>query len=223
MMRAGVALALLAAAGASAAQGSANTLTTSTSSSTTFVDTPQVIRLDMFSTRLLGVLDDGATIYDQVFNVAFADPLVQAAILSAQAALVAAGAPSAVTLSGPTLTSSVVTSTGSSTSATVDNTLLTEILTLEDTIGPGTILIGNRDLGGVAFEVLAGTTNLNINTHTATEIFRTITTTTTFLTTSVYTLIGERAGGGGTIPEPGSLALVSLALLAAWKRRASAR
>lgn len=43
-----------------------------------------------------------------------------------------------------------------------------QTITLEDTIGPGTIIIGDRDNGGTAFEVLAGTNNVNINTHTTT-------------------------------------------------------
>ena len=43
-----------------------------------------------------------------------------------------------------------------------------QTVTLEDTIGPGTIIIGNRDNGGIAFQVLAGTANLNTNTHTET-------------------------------------------------------
>jgi hypothetical protein len=38
-------------------------------------------------------------------------------------------------------------------------------VTLEDTVGPGTIIIGDRDSGGTAFQVLAGTTNRDINTH----------------------------------------------------------
>lgn len=41
-------------------------------------------------------------------------------------------------------------------------------LTLEEVIGPATIIIGDRNAGGTAFEVLAGTVNLNINAHTAT-------------------------------------------------------
>jgi hypothetical protein len=43
-----------------------------------------------------------------------------------------------------------------------------EAITLEETIGPGTIIIGDRDAGGTAFEVLAGTQNVNVNTHTTT-------------------------------------------------------
>jgi tetratricopeptide (TPR) repeat protein len=45
------------------------------------------------------------------------------------------------------------------------------------------------------------------------EIFRTVTTTSTFLTTAVYTLFGVLQGGG-TVPEPASLALGCLGLLA---------
>jgi hypothetical protein len=43
-----------------------------------------------------------------------------------------------------------------------------QTITLEDAIGPATIIVGNRDNGGTAFEVLAGTSNTNVNTHTAT-------------------------------------------------------
>ena len=91
----------------------------------------------------------------------------------------------------------------------VTGTTASQTITLENSVGPGTILIGNRDLGGTAFEVLIGTSNLNVNSHTRTDIFRTLTTTSTFLTTAVWTLFGTtQTGGGGTVPEPGSLALV---------------
>ena len=64
-----------------------------------------------------------------------------------------------------------------------------QTITLEDTIGPGTIIIGNRDnviptppggcidtqallpsdmVSGRCFRVLSGTSNLNVNTHTQT-------------------------------------------------------
>ncbi len=43
----------------------------------------------------------------------------------------------------------------------LDNT--TQTPTLEDTLGPGTIIIADRDNGGIAYEVLAGFVNLNIN------------------------------------------------------------
>jgi hypothetical protein len=55
-----------------------------------------------------------------------------------------------------------------------------ETETDEQTVGPGTIIIGDRDNGGTAFEVLDGTVNINHNTHTHTETMRT--TTNTYLT-----------------------------------------
>ena len=45
----------------------------------------------------------------------------------------------------------------------LDNTTPTP--TFEDTLGPGTIIIADRDNGGIAYEVLAGFVNLNINTQ----------------------------------------------------------
>jgi hypothetical protein len=44
------------------------------------------------------------------------------------------------------------------------STELEPAVTFEDSIGPATIIIGDRDNGGTAFEVLAGTTNLNVAT-----------------------------------------------------------
>ena len=69
----------------------------------------------------------------------------------------------------------LTTSTSSSTSfesppacSPVGSSRTTQTVTLEDTVGPGTIIIGDRDHGGTPFQVLAGTTNLNVNTHTTT-------------------------------------------------------
>ncbi|MBI5719980.1 MAG: PEP-CTERM sorting domain-containing protein [Burkholderiales bacterium] len=218
----------VAAAGAAAAQSSNTTFTTSTSRTETFTDTQQAVREDTFSTRLLAVLDGSTTVYDMTFSAAFSDPLVQAAVLAAQGALTAAGAPDAVSFSGPTLTSTSTVVTGTSSVTQITSTTETETATLEHQIGPGSVLIGDRGLcaafdpatgptgcpGGTLFTVLAGTENFNANVHIAAEIFRTVTTTSTFLTTAVYTLFGVRQGGGGTVPEPSALALVLGALLA---------
>ncbi|MBI5719990.1 MAG: hypothetical protein HZC37_20140 [Burkholderiales bacterium] len=225
-VRAVFAAAWVAAAGAAAAQ-STDIVTNSTSRTETFTDTQQAVREDTFSTRLLAVLDGSTTVYDMTFSVAFSDPLVQAAVVAAQGALTAAGAPDAVSFSGPTLTSTSTVVAGTSSVTQITNTSETVTATVEIQIGPGSVLIGDRGLcvafdpatgptgcpGGTPFTVLAGTTNFNTNVHTATEIFRTVTTTSTFLTTAVYTLFGVRQGGGGTVPEPAGLALVLLALL----------
>ncbi len=42
----------------------------------------------------------------------------------------------------------------------------TSTVTLENTIGPGTVIYADRDNGGLLLQVVAGTTNVNINTHT---------------------------------------------------------
>ncbi|HVT58283.1 MAG TPA: hypothetical protein VHR45_07770 [Thermoanaerobaculia bacterium] len=47
----------------------------------------------------------------------------------------------------------------------VGSSRVVETVAIENTIGPATIIIGNRDTGGEPFEVLAGTTNINVNTH----------------------------------------------------------
>ena len=73
------------------------------------------------------------------------------------------------------VTTTVTVSTSSHTSvesppacAPVGSSRSVQTIVLEDTVGPGTIIIGNRDNGGVVFQVLAGTANLNTNTHTET-------------------------------------------------------
>ena len=101
---------------------------------------------------------------------------------------------------------------GSIIASIINQSIPTQTVTLENSIGPAAILIGNRDLGGTPFLVPVGTTNLNLNTHTLTDIFRTITTPQTFLTSSTWTLFGTtQATGGGTVPEPSSLALILVA------------
>lgn len=67
-MRAGLALAFAAAAGAGWAQSANTTLTESTSRTETFVDTQQAARQDLFSTRLLGILDGSTTVVYTLFG-----------------------------------------------------------------------------------------------------------------------------------------------------------
>src|SRR5664279_1477799 len=50
----------------------------------------------------------------------------------------------------------------------VGSSRVVQTVTIENTTGPATIVIGDRDRGGTAFEVLAGTNNINLNTHTQT-------------------------------------------------------
>jgi hypothetical protein len=202
-------------------QGGTNTTTTvSTSSSTTFNDRFQTERVDTFLTRITARLDGGATVYDQNFNAAFADAVVQAAIAAAQAALNAAVDPDP-TIVGPSLIGSSTNLVNSST-ATIDTPAgSTQTVTLEVAIGPQTILIGDRDTGGTPFLVTAGTTNFNFNTHTEFLFDRLLLTTNTFLTSQSYELVGFRQDVVASVPEPGSLALLGAALagLACARRR----
>ena len=135
----------------------------------------------------------------------------------------AAAAPKAVQVTGPSETNKQTALIGSIIASIINQSIPTQTVTLENSIGPASILTGNRDLGGTPFLVPVGTTNLNINTHRLTDIFRTITTTQTFLTSSTWTLFGtSQATGGGTIPEPSSLALILVAFggtgWLAWRR-----
>jgi hypothetical protein len=51
-------------------------------------------RVDTFSTEIIGRMQGGPTLYDQTFNVAYADPAVQAAVATAKGVLTGGGAAS---------------------------------------------------------------------------------------------------------------------------------
>ena len=159
-------------------------------------------------TQLTAHLFGGPVVYDQTFNLPYSDPVVQDAVLAAQLAL--NGLASPLGFFGPTLMNNSVDFIGSSANTVINSQSQSQIVTLEDTVGPGTIIIGNRDTGGTAFQVLAGTNNLNVNTHTLTQIFQTTTTTSTFLTSQVYDLTGVPVNG--SVPEPGTVSLVAIGL-----------
>jgi hypothetical protein len=167
------------------------TTTTSTSSHTTFNDSFQADRIEAFRTRITARLDGGATLFDQTFNLAFDDPAVQAVVAAAQAALNAAASPKP-RIVGPLRfsTSTILADTGTATTETPTGSQ--QEVTLEETIGPDTAAVGNRDIdGGEPFLVAAGSNNFNINTHTAFFVDRLFLKTETYLTTEHYELIGH--------------------------------
>lgn len=216
--------ALLAAPGAMA-QGTTNsTITVSTSSSEVLHDSTATQRIDTYVTEIIGRVNGGATLFDQTYAFAFGSSQVTAGVAGAQAALASFFGVNPFSLTGPTLLSSVQTLFSSVIGApVVTSTLKTESITLEDSIGPNTILIGNLDLGGTPFLVLAGKTNVNIITHTLFDIFRTITTTNTFNTVARYEVVGT-SGAPTNVPEPGTWALALLGLgFMGWQARRRSR
>ena len=188
------------------------TYSNSTSSSSTFADTTLApININAFSTRLIGLLQGDPTLYfDQTFAFPFADPTVQSGVLAAQSALSAASS-DALSFLGPTFLNSFSSLLSSNTVTTqIGDPFITQLVTAETTLGPGTIIIGNRDLGGTAFEVLAGTNNINANTHTLIQIMRELQTTNTFSVLDTWQILGVRQTT--SVPEPGTLALLTVAL-----------
>ena len=210
------------------AQGSSNTtFSTSTSRTQTFQTTNKAVEVDNYLTRLTARIGSGPLLYDQTFNVQLSDPAVQAAILQARTILTNAGA---VSISGPNQQTNVKTPTGTSQSTVVNSTQTTQDVGTEPVIGPGTALIGDRGLctgltgtaptrlptgcpGGTPFTVVVGTVNVNINTNTQSDIFQTVTTTSTFQIAQTYELNGaaQTLPPGTPVPPTFWLALTGLA------------
>lgn len=158
------AAALLPATGWAAEQG-ITTNTTSTSSSQTVIFSGD--GMERFLTRLqaLGSQPPG---FDLGFDKAFGDSAVQSALAAARKILTDAGVPQSIANLGPVRIASSLTASGPAGGVTGSQTTLS--VQSELSVGPATILIGNRDAGGVPFVVLAGSTNININTNTLTTI-----------------------------------------------------
>ena len=173
-----------------------NTTTSSTSSHTFIHDT--AVNVNNYVTRVLGLATwtgPGAEnpftdrqVYSNAFNLPAGAQEVQHAVADAAAAvqqtLDSTGGRGQVQIGGD------VSTTSSSSSSTVeDSRTVTQTATAEVTIGPGTVIIGDRDSGGSIFNVLAGQVNTNINIDTQTDINTTTTTTTN--TDTTYTVSGS--------------------------------
>jgi uncharacterized protein with beta-barrel porin domain len=191
--------------GGAMAQFAGNTAFTNTTSVTQTITTQTVTQqTDTYVTEIIGKLNAG-TVFDQTFNVAFADPAVQAAVASARVAITTAGGP-AVVISGPTLVSHNVTLLSSTSSTTSVVQSQTTANSVQATLGPGVVPVG--DLGicanvgaanayptgcskpGTLLTVAPGQEVFNVNVNTDQKILQTTTTTNTVQTAEVYQLTG---------------------------------
>jgi len=181
--------------------------TTYTTSTRNIYDTSYAAvsqQVNTFSVELIASLQGGATVYDQTFNVAYADPAVQAAITTAQAALTASGAAS---FNGPTLLTGSTSLVGSVSQigAPVDTgTDVSFATTLY--IGPQTIMVGDNQ--SQIFSIPAGSQDYDTLVTSLIHQLITTTTTDTYLTTDVYQLVGVPAQSTAPVPEPGTILLL---------------
>lgn len=191
-----LALGVAPARGAVGGAGSTNTtFTTSTSSSTNTINTQ--VNVNNYNTRVLGLAtwigDTGnheftdRVVYDNSFQSPIGSQEVTGAYNDAVSAVVheleSTGGRGQIHIG-----SSTDVNTSSSTNTVETGRTSTQTVTVETQIGPGTVIIGDRDSGGTIFNVVIGSTNFNTNTHTHTDISTTTTTTTT--TDATYTVSG---------------------------------
>ena len=201
------------------AQGGRTTSTTGTSRTQTVHTTNAAAEVNNYLTRLTARIGAGPLLYDQSFNAQLTDLAVQAAIPQARTLLTGAGANS---IAGPNqLTTSRVLS-GTSQTTVVNRTETSQVVGTEIVLGPGVQIIGDRGLcaglisdglrgflptgcpGGTALTLIFGDTNVNVNTNTQSDIFQTVTTTSTFLTSQTYELNGTAAPAPPATPAPPS-------------------
>ena len=213
------------------AQGSLNTTATTSTSRTQTLHTTNNVGSDVnnYLTRLTARIGGGPLLYDQTFNVQLSDATVQAAIQQARTQLTNAGA---VSISGPNLLTNARTLTGTSQSTVVSSTQTTQDIGSEFSVGPGTILIGDRGLctgltgtaptrlptgcpGGTPSTVVVGMQNLNLNTNTQSDIFQTVTTTSIYQITQTYELNGTAPAVPPATQVPPSLWLALTGVAAA--------
>lgn len=170
--------------------GAGTTFTSSCSTSTSV--TEETVEADEHRTRVTAVRD-GTVVFDETVDAPPGSAAVQA--LEAQAAAALAGP--GCTSTPVTVGASSRTPTGSTTAETTD---VEETATVENTIGPATIQIGDRDAGGITFAVLAGTENFNFHFNFHTETLRT--TTNTFLSSQHRQVSGACTGAAPPVVAP---------------------
>jgi hypothetical protein len=212
--------AALAQAGVAPNPGGAVVVTNSTTSSYVTVQTPVSQQVNQYSTTLKAILNGSQTVFQQTYAVAFSDPVVQAAVSTADAILTGDNAsPSAPV---QTSTSTVLQSSQTTNGPIVQSNQATgnTTVTTVDTFGPATILVGDNQSD--TFTVLSGQLDVNVNTNNEYFAYQNVTTTSTYLTTQTYTISGTAAAVSAT-PAPASWLLMLIGLgvagLLTWLRR----
>jgi len=198
--------------------GGAVVVTNSTTSSYVAQDTPVSVRVDQYSTTLSAILNGTATVFQQTYAVAFSDPTVQAAVSTADGILTADHA----TFSAPVQISTSTALQGSQVSwvLTGDTTSTNNVTaTSVVTFGPAVIPVGENQTD--VFLVLSGQEDINVNVDTQYYATRNDVTTSTYLTTSAYTISGTSSVSPTPAPASWMLLLTGLGVvgLLAWLRR----
>jgi hypothetical protein len=162
-------------------------------------------QVNTFAVELIASMQGGTTLYDQTFNVAFADPAVQAAIITVQGVLTANGAAS---FNGPFLLTDSTSQVGSVAQTGAPVVTGTDVSSAATGyVGPQTIMIGDNQ--SQAFTLLTGQTDIDTLVTSIIHQIITTTTTDTFLTTDVYQIFGVPAEAA-PVPEPATLLLVAM-------------
>jgi hypothetical protein len=185
----------------------------------------QVVTLSNYVTTVVGKLN-GATVYDQVFDLAAASSGVQTAVSAADAAIYAASTPGVI-IDAPILTSGATSSTTSASTYMLDPAQPTPIITVTTNFGPGPLVIGDqRSCGaavsalpsttapvcatppaGIIFTLLAGQEDTNVATNIVYLIDTTTVNTDTTTTTDVYEIDGF-SSAASAVPEPSAWGLM---------------
>jgi hypothetical protein len=188
------------------AQGVPN-YTFSTAEIDTYNTTNVTQQVNTYQVELKARMQGGSYVFDQIYNVAFTDPTVQAAITQAENLLTGDGATS---FTGPTQLSSAQ-STSSATNTVQTGKVLGTVSSISTLyVGPQTVSTGDRgicqsytpasgsappqltgcSLTGTPLVLLAGQMDIDTLTVSPYTISQTVTTTNTTLTTQVYGIDG---------------------------------
>jgi uncharacterized protein with beta-barrel porin domain len=189
------------------AAGATTSFNRSTRESIVF-STPIVatIRVNNFSTQIIGRLVGGQSLYDQTFGVAFNSTAVQSGLIAARASITSAGGPGVI-IGDPVRTASTTASV--TLSATTFSLSSNPVFTNDTvvTIGPNTIQTGalstcnvaslpsatrpTCQAGGTPFTVVSGSTDVNTITNTVFTVAENRTDTITDTLRETYELNGQ--------------------------------